>query len=84
MAQQVQQHDPVAAGGQPTGQAAAEGGVEQQRVQPHEHSVARAVDLVRELVLTIGQRVLPAFGILRQICRDATSAGLSEPDWSIH
>jgi hypothetical protein len=80
MAQQVQQHDPVAAGGQPAGQAAAEGGVEQQRVQPHEHSAARAVDLVEELVLTIGQRVLPAFGTRLQICRGATSAGLGEPD----
>ena len=61
MAQQVEQHDPVAAGGQPAGQAAAEVGVEQQAVQPHEHPVARAVDLVGQPVLTIGKRVPRAF-----------------------
>jgi hypothetical protein len=40
MAQQVEQHDTVALGGQSPGQAAAEVGVEQQTMQPHEHPVA--------------------------------------------
>jgi hypothetical protein len=40
MAQQVEQHDTVALGGQSAGQPAAEVGVEQQAVHPHEHPVA--------------------------------------------
>jgi hypothetical protein len=39
MTEQVEQHDAVAPGGQCPGQAAAEVGVEQDAVQPHEHPV---------------------------------------------
>ena len=56
MAQQVEQHDAVAASGQPAGQATAEGSVEQQGVQPHEHPVARAVDLIGQPVFAKSQR----------------------------
>jgi hypothetical protein len=62
MAQQVKQHNAVAAGGQSAGQAAAQVGVEQQRVQPDEHPVALAVDLVRQPVLTKDQRAPRTFG----------------------
>ncbi len=62
MTQQVEQHDPVALGGQCPGQAAAEVGVQQQAMQPHEHPVARAVDLIGQPVLTPGHRMACAFG----------------------
>jgi diacylglycerol O-acyltransferase len=52
--QEVEQHHPVAAGGQGLGQAPAEVSVEQQAVQPHQHPVARAVDLVGQPVLAEG------------------------------
>ena len=64
MAQQVEQHDTVALGGQSPGQAAAEVGVEQQTVQPHEHPVARTVDLIGQPVLAVGQRVPRAFDVV--------------------
>jgi len=60
--QQVEQHDAVAVGGQPPGQAAAEIGVQQQAVQPHQHPVSRAVHLIRQPVLTVIERVPHAIG----------------------
>ena len=53
--QQVEQHDAIAPGGQPLGQASAEASVEQQAVQPYDHPVAGPVDLVGQPVLTKGQ-----------------------------
>ncbi len=55
--QQVEQHDTVALGGQPPGQIAAELGVQQQAVQPQQHPVSGTVDLIGQLVLTIGEGV---------------------------
>lgn len=62
MTQQVEQHDAVAVGGQPPGQAAAEVSVQQQAVQPHQHPVSRAVHLIRQPVLTVIERMPPAIG----------------------
>jgi hypothetical protein len=59
--QQVKQHDTVTPGGQSAGQAAAEVGVEEQTVQPDQHPVARAVDLIGQPVPAVGQRVPRAF-----------------------
>jgi hypothetical protein len=63
VAQQVQQHDPVAQGGQRPGQGPAQAGVQQQAVQPYQHALTRAVDLVMEPVSAVGQRVHAARGI---------------------
>ena len=60
--QQIEQHDAVAVGGQPPGQAAAEISVQQQAVQPHQHPVSRAVHLIRQPVLTVIERVPRAIG----------------------
>jgi hypothetical protein len=55
--EQVEQHDAVAPGGQRPGQPAAEVGVEQDAVQPHEHPVSRAIDLVAQPVLAVVERM---------------------------
>lgn len=59
--EQIEQHDSVALGGQLARQAAAEVGVEQDAVQPHEDPVAGAVDLVVQPVLAADERAADAF-----------------------
>jgi len=79
MTQQVEQHDAVALGGQSPGQAAAEVGVEQQTVQPHEHPVARTVDLIGQPVPAIGQGVPRAVGAWLRVALRRHAGPPTEP-----
>jgi hypothetical protein len=55
--EQVEQHDAVAPGRQCPGQAAAQVGVEQDAMQPDQGPVPRAVNLIVQPVLAVGERV---------------------------
>ena len=72
--EQVEQDDAVPPGGKRPGKAAAQLAVEEDRVQPHEHPVPAAVDLVVQPVLADGKGVRRALD-----CWPRTSLGEPGP-----